>query len=59
MSAVKEKMIKIINEQPDDSSYYEILQELSFVNMVNKGLDDSRNNSRIDTDTLKKEVENW
>ena len=34
MNSVKEMMINIINKQPEDSSYDEILQELSFVNMV-------------------------
>lgn len=37
MSAVKEQMIKIITEQPEDSSFIEILQELSISAMINKG----------------------
>ena len=59
MSHVKENMIKIINNQPDDSSYDEILQELSFVNMVNKGLRDSKKNNVTGADELKKEINNW
>jgi len=35
MSALKEKMI-IITEQQDDSSFKEILQEFRFTAMINK-----------------------
>ncbi len=59
MPSIKEKMIQIINSQPDDSSYDEILQELSFVNMVNRGLDDSKNNKITEHDKLKKEINKW
>jgi hypothetical protein len=56
MPSIKEKMIQIINNQPDDSSYDEILQELSFVNMVNRGLNDSKNNKVTEHDTIKKAI---
>jgi hypothetical protein len=41
MSPVKESMIEIIGRQPDDSTYDEILRELAFARMVQRGLDDS------------------
>jgi hypothetical protein len=41
MFSAKEQMVKIISEQPDDSSYDEILRELAFVRMVERGLSDS------------------
>ena len=41
MTLVKEQMNRIIQEQPDDSSYDEILRELAFNRMVEKGLADS------------------
>jgi len=34
-------MIDIIGRQPDDSSYDEILRELAFARMVQRGLADS------------------
>jgi hypothetical protein len=34
MVSAKEEMTKIIQAQPDDSSYEEILRELAFANMV-------------------------
>jgi hypothetical protein len=59
MPSTKEKMIEIINNQPDDSSYDEILQELSFVNMVNRGIDDSKNNKVTEHEKIKKEIKEW
>jgi len=59
MSTVKEQMIKIITEQPEDSSFMEILQELSFTAMINKGLKDSKNGKVTSTEQLKKEIKTW
>jgi len=59
MNAVKEQMIKIITEQPDDSNFEEILYELSFYAMVNRGLRDSQNNNFISTKELKEEIKKW
>jgi len=41
MASVKDTMTKIINEQPEDASYEEILRELSFARMIERGLADS------------------
>jgi hypothetical protein len=37
----KELMLETIQELPDDSSYEEILRELAFARMVERGLADS------------------
>jgi len=42
MAAVKEAMTKIIREQPEDASYEEIMRELAFERMIERGLEDSR-----------------
>lgn len=42
MSTAKEKMTEIIRSQPDDATYEEILRELAFERMVNRGLADVR-----------------
>ena len=36
----KEQMIEIIQGQPDDSSYDEILRELAFARMIERGVAD-------------------
>jgi plasmid stabilization system protein ParE len=38
----KERIQQLINAQPDDASYEEILRELSFEQMVDRGLKDVR-----------------
>jgi hypothetical protein len=59
MATAKEQMTEIIQEQPDDSSYEEILKELSFRLMVERGLEDSRLGRTISHDELLREVRSW
>jgi len=42
METAKERMTKIIKSQPDDASYEEIMRELAFKRMIDRGLEDSR-----------------
>lgn len=42
MTKDKEKMLEIIQSQPEDSTYEEILRELAFQRMIEHGLKDSR-----------------
>jgi len=48
---------KIIQSLPDDSSYDEILKELAFARMIEKGLDDSKNNRTISNEEMKQKIE--
>ena len=41
MPSANEQIPKILEDQPDDSSYEEILRELALAQMVEKGLADS------------------
>ena len=41
MSTVKDELIRLIQDQPDDSSQEEILRELAFAAMVERGIADS------------------
>jgi predicted transcriptional regulator len=41
MPSAKEQIAKILQDQPDDSSHDEILRELAFARMIEKGLADS------------------
>ncbi len=59
MSAVKEKMADIINKQPEDSSFEEILRELAFDRMVEKGLQDSRKGNTITNEEMKHKIKSW
>jgi predicted transcriptional regulator len=58
MATAKEKMTEIIQQQPDDSSYDEILRELAFV-MVERGLEDSRSGRTISDEEMKRRIQSW
>ena len=59
MTLVKEQMNRIIQEQPDDSSYDEILRELAFNRMVEKGLADSDSKKTINNEEMKHRINTW
>lgn len=55
----KEKMTKIIQKQPDDSSFDEILKELAFERMIERGLKDSREGKTISNDEMERRIKTW
>ncbi|MBL7177427.1 MAG: hypothetical protein ISS66_16510 [Desulfobacteraceae bacterium] len=59
MATVKEKMTVIIQNQPDDSSYDEILKELAFARMVERGLEDSRAGRTISNEEMGRRIRSW
>ncbi|MBN2011738.1 hypothetical protein JW960_20580 [candidate division KSB1 bacterium] len=59
MSNVKEKITKIIHEQPDDSSFDEILRELAFHRMIERGLQDSKAERLISNEEMKRRILSW
>jgi predicted transcriptional regulator len=59
MSSAKETMTEIIARQPDDSSYEEILRELAFARMVERGLDDSDAGRTISDDEMRRKIDSW
>ncbi|MDZ7844621.1 MAG: hypothetical protein U5K99_07465 [Anaerolineales bacterium] len=59
MAETKEKMQEIIRQQPDDSSYEDILRELAFELMVERGLDDSRQGKTISNEEMGQRIRTW
>jgi hypothetical protein len=59
MSSVKEEMTRIIQEQPDDSSFDEILRELALARMIERGLKDSEADRTISDDEMKRQMNQW
>jgi hypothetical protein len=55
----KEKMAEIINELPDDSTYDEILRELAFRRMVDRGLQNSHEGKTINNDQMERRIKSW
>ena len=52
-------MAKIIHEQPEDATYEEIMRELAFARMVERGLADSRNGRVISNDEMARRIRFW
>ena len=59
MSSAKEAMLDLIGRQPDDSSYDEILRELAFARMVQRGVDDSDAGQTLSDDDMKRKIDSW
>ena len=59
MASAKEQMVRIVQEQPDDSSYDEILRELAFARMVDRGLADSQGCRTVSDEELSRRIKTW
>ena len=59
MGTAKEELTKLIQDQPDDSSYDEILRELAFNLMVQRGLKDSDEGKTISNDEMGRRIQSW
>jgi hypothetical protein len=59
MASAKEEMARIIQEQPDDSSYDEILRELAFARMIERGLADSQARRTISDAEMRRRIRTW
>jgi hypothetical protein len=59
MVTVKERAKMVIDELPDDVSIDEILQELAFQLMVERGIMDSDQNRVIADTQLASEIDQW
>jgi hypothetical protein len=59
MASAKEEMTRIIQEQPDDSSYDEILRELAFARMIERGLADSQARRTISDAEMRRRIRTW
>ncbi|MBI2360202.1 MAG: hypothetical protein HYV04_15110 [Deltaproteobacteria bacterium] len=59
MSKAKEELTKLIAEQPEDSSHEEIVRELAFHVMVQRGLADSDAGRVISNDEMARRIRSW
>ena len=59
MSNVKERMTAVIQAQPEDSSYEEIIRELAFERMVERGLEDSRQGKVLSNADMERRIPEW
>ena len=59
MSTVKEQFIKLIEDQPEDSSSEEIIREMAFAAMVGRGIADSDAGRTISNSEMASRIESW
>jgi len=55
----KERIFAVVYEQPDDSSYDEILHELVFIRMIERGLADADAGRVVSHDDMKRRIDAW
>jgi predicted transcriptional regulator len=59
MSKAKDDLTKLIEEQPDDSSHEEIVRELAFHVMIERGIADSDAARVISNDEMSRRIRSW
>jgi hypothetical protein len=59
MPTVREQMVEVINSQPLDASYDEIMRELAFERMVTRGLTDSRQKRTLSNEEIERRIQSW
>ncbi|PKM01769.1 MAG: hypothetical protein CVV17_06615 [Gammaproteobacteria bacterium HGW-Gammaproteobacteria-7] len=59
MPSVKEKMAEVIQAQPEDATYEEVMRELAFERMVERGLEDSRMGRVISDEDMRRRIRTW
>ena len=58
-TTIKNRLKEIIDNQPEDATYDEILRELAFEHMVERGLNDSKNNRTISNEEMGHRIKTW
>jgi predicted transcriptional regulator len=59
MANAKDTMKEVIDAQPDDSTYEEILRELAFTRMIDRGLEDSRAGRTMSNEEMAQRIRRW
>lgn len=59
MSNIKEKMTEVIDAQPEDATYEEIMRELAFERMIERGLADSRSERVVSNEEMERRIHTW
>lgn len=59
MATPKEQIARLLEQQPDDSCYDEIVRELAFSVMIQRGLKDSDQGRTVDNDEMLRRIRQW
>jgi hypothetical protein len=59
VATAKEQITELVQKQPDDSSYDEIIRELAFYLMIKRGLKDSDEGRTISNEEMQARINTW
>ena len=59
MQTAREKIAEIVLAQPEDATYEEIVRELAFERMVERGLNDVRSGRVISDEEMSRRIRTW
>jgi predicted transcriptional regulator len=57
--SAKQHLITILQQQPEDSSYDELLRELAFARMIDRGMRDADAGRIVSNDEISREIASW
>ena len=52
-------MTEVIQSQPEDATYEEIMRELAFEKMIERGLSDSRSGRIVSNEEMERRFRTW
>jgi predicted transcriptional regulator len=55
----KERMIQVIENQPDDATFDELMRELAFERMIERGLADADQGRVISNEEMGRRIRQW
>lgn len=59
MQTAKEKITEVVKAQPADATYEEIMRELAFERMIERGLYDTRSGRIISNEEMAHRIRSW
>lgn len=59
IASAKSLLREVIEAQPEDASYEEIMRELAFERMVERGLADARNGRSVGHEDALRRIRSW
>jgi ribosomal protein S3AE len=57
--SIKDQMMEVIQSQPTDATYEEIMRELAFERMIERGLLDSRSERVVSNEEIEHRIRSW
>jgi predicted transcriptional regulator len=59
IATAKQRALEIVQDLPEDSSYEDILRELAFERVIERGLADAEAGRTISSEEMKRRIESW